>query len=113
MGRGANVDAACCEVGEAAYRDTILKDRSKAVTERPFFMVPDGDIFTDGSGYYGKWEGVAVAGTAVLQVADEGRITRALLFTLPTSFPQTVALAEQIAGGHGGDPQRGRHGYSH
>ena len=37
------------------------------------------------------------AGAAILQIDEEGIVTRAMLISLPTSFKQDAAVAEQVA----------------
>ena len=73
------------------------KDRTKPVTERPFFLVPEGDIFTDGATYYGDYPEVAIAGAGIVQIDENGEVTNAAYICVPSFLPQDAATAEQLA----------------
>ena len=63
----------------------------------PFLPLSGGDLFTDGSQFNNQWPELACAGAAILQLDQQGVITRAILITLPISVQQDAAVAVQVA----------------
>ena len=58
------------------------------------FTPDDGEVFVDGSCLFPSHAPLARAGTALAQVDNEGKVTKAVLVTIPKCYPQTPLFSE-------------------
>ena len=59
-------------------------------SEAPRFCPADGDIFVDGSCYWGSWKSLACAGAAAVQVDQQGCMIRAVGASLTRTIPPSM-----------------------